>query len=184
MMRRIRNLKSPPSSERASNSAPYQRTLSNVIPWLRSSIAYLRTQGPPVVFLHGLFGQGRNWTTVAKALSASARVILVDLPNHGRSAWTEEFSYAGMADQVSAFANLPGSPVIVYQDLDDPVISATFGEVMCSVYKAYGAQGMITSGAGRDLDQVERLGFPCFTRSATRRVVGGPRSNEIAVVRT
>ena len=39
-----------------------------------------------MVFLHGLFGQGRNWTTVAKALADHARVMLVDLPNHGRSA--------------------------------------------------------------------------------------------------
>src|SRR5262249_38811620 len=39
----------------------------------------------------------------------------------------------------------------------------TFGEVMCSTYKAFGAVGLITSGAGRDLDQVEALKFPCFT---------------------
>src|SRR5256885_10301397 len=34
---------------------------------------------------------------------------------------------------------------------------------MCSTYKAFGAAGLITSGAGRDLDQVEALNFPCFT---------------------
>jgi 4-hydroxy-4-methyl-2-oxoglutarate aldolase len=55
--------------------------------------------------------------------------------------------------------------VVVFQDLDDPAASATFGEVMCSTYKAFGAAGLITSGAGRDLDQVEALAFPCFTRS-------------------
>src|SRR5947208_1188780 len=71
--------------------------------------------------------------------------------------------YAGIADQVAAFAELPGPPVVVFQDLDDPVASATFGEVMCSTYKAFGAVGLITSGAGRDLDQVEALNFPCFT---------------------
>src|SRR4051812_25463685 len=71
--------------------------------------------------------------------------------------------YAGLADQVASFAELPGPPVVVFQDLDDPVASATFGEVMCSTYKAFGAIGLITSGAGRDLDQVEALDFPCFT---------------------
>jgi regulator of RNase E activity RraA len=71
--------------------------------------------------------------------------------------------YSGMSQQVEAFAELPGPPVIVYQDLDDPVASATFGEVMCTTYKCFGAVGLITSGAGRDLDQVEALGFPCFT---------------------
>ena len=57
--------------------------------------------GPRVVFLHGLFGQGRNWTTVAKGLADQARVLLVDLPNHGRSAWTETFSYSAMAAMVA-----------------------------------------------------------------------------------
>src|SRR3954447_20829704 len=71
--------------------------------------------------------------------------------------------YAGLADQVAAFAELPGPAVVVFQDLDNPPASATFGEVMCTTYQAFGAVGLITSGAGRDLDQVEALHFPCFT---------------------
>ncbi len=71
--------------------------------------------------------------------------------------------YSGLGEQVAAFAELPGPAVVVFQDLDSPVASATFGEVMCSTYKGFGAAGLITSGAGRDLDQVEAIGFPCFT---------------------
>ena len=71
--------------------------------------------------------------------------------------------YAGMSQQVEGFPELPGPAVVVFQDLDEPTVSATFGEVMCSVYKAFGAAGIVTSGAGRDLDQVEALGFPAFT---------------------
>jgi regulator of RNase E activity RraA len=71
--------------------------------------------------------------------------------------------YSGLSEQVAAFADLPGPAVVVFQDLDDPIASATFGEVMCTTYKAFGAVGLITSGAGRDLDQVEKLNFPCFT---------------------
>ena len=71
--------------------------------------------------------------------------------------------YAGIADQVASFGELPGPPVVVFQDLDDPVASATFGEVMATTYKSFGAVGLITSGAGRDLDQVEALAFPCFS---------------------
>lgn len=71
--------------------------------------------------------------------------------------------YSGLAEQIASFAELPGPAVVVFQDLDNPVASATFGEVMCSSYKAFGAAGLITSGAGRDLDQVEAMGFPCFT---------------------
>ncbi|HEV3144113.1 MAG TPA: RraA family protein [Gemmataceae bacterium] len=71
--------------------------------------------------------------------------------------------YSGLADQVAEFATLAQPTVVVFQDLDDPAASATFGEVMCSTYKAFGSVGLITSGAGRDLDQVEALNFPCFT---------------------
>jgi regulator of RNase E activity RraA len=71
--------------------------------------------------------------------------------------------YAGLDQQVASFAELPGPPVVVFQDLDNPVAAATFGEVMCTTYKTFGAAGLITSGAGRDLDQVEALNFPCFT---------------------
>jgi regulator of RNase E activity RraA len=71
--------------------------------------------------------------------------------------------YSSLAEQVASFAELPGPVVVVFQDLDSPTAAATFGEVMCSTYKAFGAVGLVTSGAGRDLDQVEALGFPCFT---------------------
>jgi 4-hydroxy-4-methyl-2-oxoglutarate aldolase len=71
--------------------------------------------------------------------------------------------YSNLTEQVAAFAELPGPAVVVFQDLDNPMAAATFGEVMCSTYKAFGAAGLITSGAGRDLDQVEALAFPCFT---------------------
>src|SRR5262245_715820 len=70
--------------------------------------------------------------------------------------------YAGIGEQVEAFAKVPGPPIVVFQDLDNPVMSATFGEVMCTTYKTFGAAGLITSGAARDLDQVEGLAFPCF----------------------
>jgi regulator of RNase E activity RraA len=52
---------------------------------------------------------------------------------------------------------------VVFQDLDDPPAAAVFGEVMCTTYKAFGAIGLVTNGAGRDLDQVEALDFPVFT---------------------
>lgn len=68
----------------------------------------LGTEGPRVVFLHGLFGQGRNWTSVGKGLADRARVLLVDLPNHGRSPWTPTFSYRDMADRVADLLRATG----------------------------------------------------------------------------
>ncbi len=56
---------------------------------------------PTVVFLHGLFGQGRNFTGIAKALLPDLRSVLVDLPDHGRSPWTASFDFSAMADSVA-----------------------------------------------------------------------------------
>jgi regulator of RNase E activity RraA len=36
---------------------------------------------------------------------------------------------------------------------------------MCSVYKGFGSTGLITSGGGRDLEQVRALDYPVFTGS-------------------
>jgi regulator of RNase E activity RraA len=74
--------------------------------------------------------------------------------------------YSSLDEQVARFAELPGPAIVVYQDLDDPCIAATFGEIMCSTYQAFGAAGLITSGAARDVDQVRRIGFPAFSNGA------------------
>lgn len=57
--------------------------------------------GARVVFLHGLLGQGRNFTSIAKALQPQFRSLLVDLPNHGHSAWTDRVDYVDMADRLA-----------------------------------------------------------------------------------
>src|SRR5262245_14725956 len=72
-------------------------------------------------------------------------------------------SYVMLDAQIEQFGKLSGPAIVVYQDLDDPAIGATFGEVMCSSYKAFGAVGLITSGGGRDLLQVKALDFPVFS---------------------
>ena len=74
-------------------------------------------------------------------------------------------AYGGMEQQVAMYGDLPGPAVMVFQDQDDPAVSATFGEVMCSVYRGFGSVGLITSGAGRDLEQVKSLDYPVFTGS-------------------
>jgi 4-hydroxy-4-methyl-2-oxoglutarate aldolase len=73
--------------------------------------------------------------------------------------------YGSLQAQLETFDQLPGPAVVVFQDLDDPAVGATFGEVMCSTYQAFGARGLITSGGGRDLEQVRALQFPVFTGS-------------------
>lgn len=57
---------------------------------------------PRFGFLPGLFGRGRNWTQIAQAIAeAGHSSVLFDLPDHGRSAWTEAFSYPDIARAVA-----------------------------------------------------------------------------------
>jgi pimeloyl-ACP methyl ester carboxylesterase len=67
--------------------------------------------GPRVVFVHGLFGQGKNWTTIAKGLAGDHRVTLVDLPNHGHSPWTDRVHYLDMVEMLAAELAEYGEPV-------------------------------------------------------------------------
>lgn len=74
--------------------------------------------GPRVAFLHGLFGQGRNWSTISKALAGpdgdAARCTLVDLPDHGRSPWSAEFSFEAYAASVaSTLRGIDAGPWVV-----------------------------------------------------------------------
>lgn len=74
-------------------------------------------------------------------------------------------AYTKVPDQIARFEELPGPPVVVFQDLDNPVVAATFGEIMCTAYKTFGAVGLVTNGPGRDIEQVRALDFPVFTGS-------------------
>jgi len=73
--------------------------------------------------------------------------------------------YAVMVRQVKRFGELSGPPIMVFQDIDDPPLAASFGEIMCATYQTFGACGLVTSGAGRDLAQVRALKFPVFASS-------------------
>jgi pimeloyl-ACP methyl ester carboxylesterase len=59
-------------------------------------------EGEPVAILHGLFGAGRNWATIAQRLAARHRVIALDLRNHGASPWADAMDYFEMAEDVRA----------------------------------------------------------------------------------
>ncbi len=58
--------------------------------------------GPPLVLLHGLFGAGKNLGALARGLSGQARVISMDLRNHGDSGHDTAMDYDVMAADVAA----------------------------------------------------------------------------------
>jgi len=72
---------------------------------------------------------------------------------------------AAMDELLETFQDVPGPAVAVFQDIDEPTVAASFGDMMCSAFKAFGGVGLVTSGAGRDLEQVEAIDFPVFTGS-------------------
>lgn len=76
-----------------------------------------------------------------------------------------EDGYASLERQLQHMQSLAGPAVVVYQDLDDPPVGATVGEVMCNLYQSFGAVGLVTSGAARDLEQIRQLSFPLFMGS-------------------
>jgi esterase len=64
--------------------------------------------GPPLAILHGLFGSGRNWRSIAQQLAARYRVLAFDLRNHGASPWAEAMSYREMAQDLRASLHAHG----------------------------------------------------------------------------
>lgn len=60
--------------------------------------------GTDIIFLHGLFGAGDNWRSVGRSLMENYRVHLLDLPNHGRSPWTDNPTLSALAEAVAQWA--------------------------------------------------------------------------------
>lgn len=135
--------------------------------------AEIGSSGPRVVFLHGLFGQGRNFTQVARSLEPELRSLLVDLPNHGRSGWTDSVDYLDVADAVAAHlrdgfaADGPvhvvghsmGGKVAMVLALRHPDLVDRLVVVDISPARSEGAdefEHLLDSLAGLDLDAVVR----------------------------
>lgn len=60
--------------------------------------------GAPVIILHGLLGNHRNWLTIGKKISNSFSVFLPDARNHGSSPHTSQMAYSDMVDDLSTLA--------------------------------------------------------------------------------
>jgi len=60
-------------------------------------------EGRPLVIVHGLFGSGDNWQTLAGKFPGW-KVYLPDLRNHGASPWFDSFSIGDLADDLASFA--------------------------------------------------------------------------------
>jgi len=66
--------------------------------------------GAPLILLHGLFGAAKNLGVIARGLSAKARVISLDMRNHGESPHADGMDYADMAKDVAETMTALGLP--------------------------------------------------------------------------
>ncbi len=57
-------------------------------------------EGRPLLVLHGMFGSADNWQTLAKTLSQSYKVYLIDQRNHGHSPHSDAYSYDLMSEDL------------------------------------------------------------------------------------
>lgn len=65
--------------------------------------------------------------------------------------------YAMLTDQLAAIQTVPGPRVLFIQDLDEPLAGACIGGIMATMYKSAGCVGVVTNGAGRDVDEIREL---------------------------
>lgn len=131
-----------------------------------------RADSPTVANVIELFGIRSQ---AAGYANHTLRALYPDLPPAVGYAVTATFrtgypadsgdSYGDMPSLIEKALEIPGPRIVVFQDLDEPVRAATYGEVMATAFKAFGFVGLITSGAGRDVEQVRALRLPCWASS-------------------
>lgn len=59
--------------------------------------------GNPLIILHGLYGSGDNWYSIARSLDHKYTVYLVDQRNHGNSPHDPEMNYDVLTDDLRRF---------------------------------------------------------------------------------
>jgi len=59
-----------------------------------------------VIILHGFLGMSDNWQTIGKKISSCGlKVHLLDLRNHGKSFWSDNFNYKVISDDLKLYVD-------------------------------------------------------------------------------
>lgn len=80
--------------------------------------------------LHGIFGSGDNWLTVAKQFDPDYTVYLLDQRNHGRSFQDPGFDYPSMVQDLADWLDQQGleQPVILGHSMGGKVLMNFLGQ--------------------------------------------------------
>ncbi|WP_392562834.1 alpha/beta fold hydrolase [Orbus sturtevantii] len=73
----------------------------------------ISSNGQPIIFLHGLFGNLDNLAILAREFAPYYQTIQIDLRNHGLSPWADDMDYQLMAHDVLALINQLGLKDII-----------------------------------------------------------------------
>ena len=128
-------------------------------------------EGRPVVVAHGLFGSGRNWSAIARRLSAGRAVHTLDMRNHGASPWADEMTYRAMAEDLLRYIAAQGlarptlighsmggkaamAAALLAPDRVGRLVAVDIAPVRCR----HGFTALAETLAGLDLDGVSRRG--------------------------
>jgi pimeloyl-ACP methyl ester carboxylesterase len=60
-------------------------------------------EGDPLIILHGYFGMGDNWKSLANKFSNNFEVHLIDQRNHGRSFHSDDFNYELLVEDLKYY---------------------------------------------------------------------------------
>lgn len=66
------------------------------------------SSGTPLIIVHGLYGSGDNWVSIARELSERFEVYVIDQRNHGQSPHSDTHNYPALRDDLKTFMDAEG----------------------------------------------------------------------------
>ncbi len=60
-------------------------------------------EGPPLIIVHGLYGESDNWVSIGRALADRYEVFIIDQRNHGHSPHDPEHNYTVLKNDLLGF---------------------------------------------------------------------------------
>jgi pimeloyl-ACP methyl ester carboxylesterase len=69
-------------------------------------------EGPPLIILHGLYGDSSNWVSIARHLGRNYTVFVPDMRNHGNSPHSQVHNYRVMSSDIIEFTEKKSLPKV------------------------------------------------------------------------
>ncbi len=126
-------------------------------------------KGEPLIILHGLFGMGDNWKSLANKYAEYFEVHLIDQRNHGRSFHSDEFSYEFMAEDLREYIafhelnevnllghSMGGKTAMLYSTQDEVVVKKLIVADISPRYYAPHHQIIINALQAVDFSEIEQ----------------------------